>query len=283
MQQYLHDLGLPLNQETYDKFHGIKHIIMQGSAARAQVLAAKIAWNLIGIETNYFQPVNLFYNCRFECYRINNILSVSHGMGTISILNLLSNITKLMQFAENTNFEYIRVGTSGGIGIDMGSIIITDIAYTPELNPEYKIVILGKTHRFSTQMNKPLNQRILKAQPSSLPFKIYVGGSIAADDFYRGQARFDGIMKLSYDEATRQTYFKQIRAKNIYNLEMESTALAGFCQQAKIPATMVATTIINRLDGDQIRASTNMLQQFADNAQQVVINYLISTSDLHHS
>lgn len=275
---YLYDFGLKLDDITTHKFKGIKYVIMQGSAHRAQSLATKIATKLLDIDETYFTPVNLFQNCRFDAYRVKDILCVSHGMGTISIINLLSSLTKLMHLAGNQDLEYIRVGTSGGIGVDMGSIIITDIAYTPELNPEYKIVILGKTHYFKTTMDKDLNQRIYDAQPQNLPFKIYTGGSIAADDFYRGQARFDGVTKLSYDKSERFEYFKKITEKGIYNFEMESTALAAFCSHAKIPATMVATTLINRLNGDQITATPEMLQQFADNAQQVVINYLLNCS-----
>ena len=125
-------------------------------------------------------------------------------------------------------------------------------------------------------MSTALNDRILKAQPKEQKFKLLIGNSIAADDFYMGQARFDGVVKPKYDEAKRRAYFDKIKALNILNFEMESTGLAAFCNRAEIPATMIAVTLLNRMEGDQVSASSETLAMYSERSQQVAINYLAS-------
>jgi len=275
-EHYLYNLNIFINQEVIDKFHGVKYVCMQGSGDRAKALAQKLAKVTLGIEETYFTPQNLFKTAKFEVFRVGNILSVSHGMGTISIMNLLDDITKLMKASGNTDLEYIRIGTSGGINIAPGSVVVTDTAYKPDLTTGYPMTILGKEIIFPTQMDASLNERIIKAQPEIEQFNLYRGNSITADDFYLGQCRFDGAIKPRYDENMRQKYFKKIMALNIYNFEMESTAIASFCSRANISASMIAVTLIDRLNGDQVTATAEELDNFADRAHTVAINYLLS-------
>ena len=273
---YLYNLDLVLNDKLIDQFHGVKYVCMQGSSVRAKEFAGKLAHEMLNIDPRFFKPVNLFKGTRFECYRIGNILSVSHGMGTVSIITLLHSLTNLLHAANNNELEYIRIGTCGGINIAPGSVVITDTSYMPDLSSGYTMQVLGKDISYPTHMNKELNDRVLGCQPSGLPFTIYRGNSIAADDFYLGQARFDGAIKPHYDEKKRQEYFARASTLNIYNIEMESTALAAFCNRANIPATMIAVTLLDRIHGDQITASDEELADYSDRSQQVVINYLKS-------
>lgn len=271
---YLYNFNIVINAEIIDKFHGIKFVCMQGSGYRTKVLAQKLARIILKINNTCFNPQNLFKAARFEAYRVGPVLLVSHGMGTISIMNLLDDITKLMKASGNTDLEYIRIGTSGGINVKPGSIIITDTAYKSDLTTGYLMNILGKDVAFPTQMDPLLNERILKAQPK--PFKLYKGNSIAADDFYLGQARFDGAIKPKYDVHMREEYFKKIMALGIYNLEMESTAMASFCSRANISGSMIAVTLLDRLKDDQVTATPAELAGFADRAHNAAINYLLS-------
>ncbi|MCE3269210.1 MAG: hypothetical protein K0R49_1462, partial [Burkholderiales bacterium] len=111
---YLYNLNLSLNSKIIDMFKGIKYVFMQGSSFRAKSLAKKFAKVSFGIEEEYFIPQNLFPNAFFEGYRVGNALSVSHGMGAMSVISLLYDITRLMQACNNKDLQYIRLGTSGG-------------------------------------------------------------------------------------------------------------------------------------------------------------------------
>ncbi len=271
---YLYNLDLTLNEQTLKKFHGIKYIIMQGSSVRSFVLAQKLAQLFLNINTNFFTPTTLFKTQTFVAYRVDDILCVSHGMGNTSITTLLHNLTKVLYFSGNTSIEYIRVGTSGGIDIEPGSVVLTQTAYMPNLVAGYKVSVIGKDIIYPTHMSQELNQKILESQPHNLDFKILLGNTITADDFYLGQARFDGAIKPKYDINLRNSYFSKVKELGILNFEMEATGLASFCNRAEIPATMIAVVLINRMLHDQITIPTDTLAQYSENASFVVTNYL---------
>jgi uridine phosphorylase len=273
--EYLYSLNLHLSQQVLKKFEGIQYVLMQGSEIRAHSLAKKIAQTIFNVDTRYFDLIDLTPASAYACYRIGNILSVSHGMGSGSMMTFLHDISKVMYFSGNHDFEYIRIGTSGGIGISPGVVVITDEVYMANLNKGCKSPDLDADIIYPTCMDTELSQRILNAQPNHLSFEVLRGNSIAADDFYLGQARFDGAITPMYDEKKRQAYFKKIQALSILNIEMESAAFASFCYRAEIPAAMVAVTLINRLLGDQLSVSSETLGEWSDRSQQVVMHYLV--------
>lgn len=274
MPDYLYGLNFHLSSKNLEKFRGIRYVLMQGSDLRAKHLAEKIAGTLSHIDTNYFDAINLTPMCAYSCYRVGDILSVSHGMGSSSIMTFLHDISKIMYFAKNHDVKYIRIGTSGGLGIDPGVVVITDQTYMPNLIQGYQCPALEKNIIYPTHMNSELNQEILEAQPDDLPFSVLRGNTIAADDFYLGQSRFDGAIIPPYDEKTRESYFQQIKALSIYNMEMESAAFACFCHRAEISGTMVAATIINRYENDQFSVTSEQLAEWSDRSQEVIINFL---------
>lgn len=271
---YVYNLDFALTDISLEQFRGIKHVCMQGSPIRAKEFAKKLAEVFLNTDSRFFEPVNLFKNSLYQVYRVGSILSISHGMGNASVMTLLHSITKIMYYADNLDVSYIRIGTSGGIDVPAGDVVVTETAYMPDLVAGYKISVLGKDTIYPTRMNHALNQSIVAAQPDNLEFMVRVGNSIAADDFYLGQARFDGAIKPKYDEQMRAEYFAKIKALNILNFEMESTALASFCERAEIPATMIAVTLLNRMQDDQVRATPEMLEEYSARAQRVAINYL---------
>ena len=279
-EEFLFLLNLPLTEENLAKFRGIRYVIMQGSSKRSAVLAKKLAKSVLKIDTRYFEPVNLVHTSNFAVYRVGNILSVSHGMGNVTIDALLHAITKLLHFAGNENVEYVRVGTSGGIGVQPGTVVITKNAYMPNLKPYYTTYELDKQIDMPTNLDAALVERILAAQPKDLPFNVVSGNSVAADDFYLGQCRYDGAMITRQDKVFREDFFKKVHELGICNFEMESTALAAFCNKAQIPATMIAVTLLNRFEGDQISATPEQLNEYSDRSQQVIINYLLSRKDI---
>lgn len=270
-EKYLRYFLIDLSNFDLSRFYNIDHVIMQGSADRTRELAILYYQKIVGSYDS--EPINLLpEDSYFVAYRVKSILFVSHGMGFTSILALLNNLTKLMIRANNEDVKYIRIGTSGGINIPAGTVIVTEIAYIPSLilHP------LKQDHVIPTALNHELNQKIILSQPESLRFNVLLGNSIAANDFYLGQARFDGVIKPSFNQHEREEYFARIKELNILNFEMESVALAHFCSLLEIQAAMVAVTIVDRFKGDQIIADSETLKDYSNRSQIVVINYLTS-------
>ncbi len=279
-EKFLYLFNLELTPENLDKFKNIRYVVMQGSSKRSALLAKKLAKHVANVDTRFFEPINLVNTSNFAVYRVGSVLAVSHGMGNVTIDALLHAVTKLLHFAGNTQLEYIRVGTSGGIGIEPGTVVITKNAYMPNLEPYYTTYELDQRVDTPTHSDLALVERILAAQPDNLHFPIVSGNSIAADDFYLGQCRYDGAMRARRDQDYRAKFFEKVHALDIRNFEMESGALGAFCNLAKIPATMIAVTLVNRFEGDQIKSSAEQLVEFSERSQQVVINYLLSRTDL---
>lgn len=63
-----------------------------------------------------------------------------HGMGVPSLVILLHEIIKLMYHAKVKDPIFIRIGTCGGIGIEPGSVVITEEAVDELLKPFYEVV-----------------------------------------------------------------------------------------------------------------------------------------------
>jgi uridine phosphorylase len=273
---FLPNLNLKLNGQLKLLFKGVSYVVMQGSKDRSLDFAWYLS-NLLGIaDMRFFTPVNLFNTNNFCAYRVGDVLCVSHGMGSSSILLLLSELTKLLYFSECFNVKYIRVGTSGGIGVAAGTVIVTNKVFAADLVDAYTVYENGEAVLYPTVMDQELNQGIFDQLPKSLEFKVQLANSISADDFYLSQARFDGALKPSYDYQLRSSYFDRIKKLGIANFEMEGLALSYFCGRVAIPATMVAVTLVDREDSDQIRVSKEVLESYSLRSRDVVCSYLLS-------
>lgn len=79
-------------------------------------------------------------------YKIGPVLCASHGIGGPSMLVMLHEVTKLLRYAGVTpeNMRYIRLGTSGGLGIPGGTVVISDKVFNAALEPWFPAVVLGK-------------------------------------------------------------------------------------------------------------------------------------------
>lgn len=68
------------------------------------------------------------------------MLSISHGMGVPSLGILLHEMIKLMYHARCKDPIFIRIGTCGGIGVEGGTVVITDDAVDGLLRSTHELV-----------------------------------------------------------------------------------------------------------------------------------------------
>lgn len=69
-------------------------------------------------------------------------MSISHGMGVPSIGILLHEIIKLMYHAKCKDPVFMRLGTCGGVGIEGGTVVVSDGAVDGLLRNTYEMVSL---------------------------------------------------------------------------------------------------------------------------------------------
>jgi uridine phosphorylase len=77
---------------------------------------------------------------------VGPVLVCSHGMGCPSISILLNEIAKLLNYAD-AEAVWIRIGTSGGIDVPPGTIVITSESLNGALEPWQEKIVLGKRIR----------------------------------------------------------------------------------------------------------------------------------------
>ncbi|NXQ36294.1 UPP2 phosphorylase, partial [Alaudala cheleensis] len=165
---------------------------------------------------------------RYAMYRAGPVLSVSHGMGIPSISIMLHELIKLLHHAKCRDVTIIRIGTSGGLGIEAGSVVITDVAVDSSFQPRFEQVVLGDVVVRSTQLDKELAQELLACSRDIPDFPTLIGHTMCTYDFYEGQGRLDGAL-CSFSSEKKLEYLRRAYATGVRNIEMESTAFAALC------------------------------------------------------
>ncbi|KHJ82583.1 putative uridine phosphorylase [Oesophagostomum dentatum] len=174
-------------------------------------------------------------------------------MGTPSLSIMLIEMLKLMHHAKAEDVKFIRLGTSGGVGVEPGTVVVTTNAMNGELTDKYVQWIAGKryerltlsyTHVYTTANYKHLQieretwldedlrkDLIATAAENNIP--VVTGLTLCADDFYEGQMRLDGFF-CEYKSDEKFDFLKKIHEKGVRNIEMESTCFASTTYRAGV-------------------------------------------------
>lgn len=266
---YLYHLGLDTSMDLPAMFGDTKIVCMGGSAERAKDVAGKIAQRL-NLDSE-LEPQPIGKTDRYSLYKTGPVLSVSHGIGMPSMLIVLHELTKLLEHAGATDVEYIRIGTSGGIGVEPGTVVVAEQALNGTLKPYFEQVVLGRKVEYPTDFDQRLAEEIHGVRGK---LQVVLGKTMGTDDFYEGQGRLDGALEPMYSAQEKLTFLRTAYAQGVRNIEMEATALAAFCQRAGIPAVDVCATFLNRLQGDQVTSTPKQLAEYASHAQELVLRYI---------
>lgn len=275
---HLYHLGLDTSMDLKRMFGDTKVVCMGGAPGRMKKLAELVRDKLnielpVGTELSPIGKTD-----RFSLYKVGPVISVSHGMGQPSISILLHELAKLMMYAEARDFVFMRIGTSGGIGVPPGTVVVTSEAVDGFLRPQHDVVILGKTVSRPTHFDLALCQRVVDAAGDT---SAVLGKTMAADDFYEGQGRLDGAV-CEYTDADKLAFLRRAHELGVRNIEMESCVFAAICNKALIPGLVVCCTLLDRLNGDQVDATVEQLTSYQENAIRVALNFIhakLSQSD----
>ncbi|XP_025026063.1 uridine phosphorylase 2 isoform X2 [Python bivittatus] len=206
---------------------------------------------------------------RYCMYKVGPVLSVSHGMGIPSISIMLHELIKLLHHAKCCDVTIIRIGTSGGLGVEPGCVVITDMAVDSFFKPQFEQVILDSVVTRSTELDQDLASELLECSRGIKDFPTLMGHTMCTYDFYEGQGRLDGAL-CSFTSEKKLEYLKRAYDAGVRNIEMESTVFAAMCRLCGLKAAVVCVTLVNRLEGDQIKASHDVLAEYQQRPQQLI-------------
>mmetsp|Transcript_9678 Transcript_9678/g.13573 ORF Transcript_9678/g.13573 Transcript_9678/m.13573 type:complete len:351 (-) Transcript_9678:27-1079(-) len=280
-EDILYHLGLSSSMDLAGMFGDTKFVCMGGSANRAESFAKTLVTRLgLQVPTGFaLAPVGKTE--RYSLYKVGPVISVNHGMGMPSMSILLHEITKLLFHAQATDVTFIRIGTSGGLGLPGGTVVVAKAAVdSGTFEPMYKHRIMGKEHLFPSHLDERLAEAALACAKGdgtdAFPeIPCVIGNTLGTDDFYEGQGRCDGSI-CDYTEADKMEWLQRAYDAGVRNIEMESTLFACFCLRQKIPAMLVNTVLLNRLNGDQVTASPEELSSYSKNSQEVALRFIVS-------
>ncbi|KAK7065558.1 Uridine phosphorylase 1 [Halocaridina rubra] len=255
-------------------FSDVKYVCMGGTPKRMEKFAYYIM-NEIGCKLPAGTTLlDISYQSyRYSMYKVGPVLCLSHGMGIPSVGILLHEIIKLMYHAKCKDPIFFRLGTCGGIGIEGGNLVVSESAVDGLLQPFLELPVLGKLQRKPAILDKKLAYDLKKIQQLDDPFTITVGKTMCTYDFYEGQGRLDGAF-CNFTETDKLAFLRKIHEENVVNMEMESLCFAALCHQAGIRGAVICVTLLNRLDGDQVTASKETLNEWQEYPQQLVARYI---------
>lgn len=274
-QDILYHLGL--GSESHDlveMFGDIKFVCMSGTPKRCETFAHYIMKELgHKLPTGTRLQDICEYSYRYSMYKVGPVLSVSHGMGIPSVGILLHEVIKLMYHAKVQDPIFFRIGTSGGVGLEGGTVVISEEAVDGLLRPTLELPILGKIVQRPALLDKKLQRELkLLAEPDDL-FPTLIGKTMCTTDFYEGQGRMDGAF-CDFSEAEKMEHLQTLKDNGVVNIEMESLAFAALTHHAGVKAAVVCVTLLDRLKSDQIHYPKEVLEEWQMRPQALVCRYI---------
>ena len=269
---YLYHIGLnPSQQDLKTLFGDVRFVCLGGSVNRMAEFAETVADELGEHESISvpfgMRPSPIGKTDRYSMFKVGPVLISSHGMGQPSMSILLHEIAKLLHYAGADDPAFIRLGTSGGLGVKPGTVVVTTEGFNGMLGNTYDLPVNGKMVSRPSQMDADLVKDVLRAvetRPETSDLKhfkdVVAGGTMAADCFYEGQGRLDGAI-CDYEESDKLEFLQRAHDAGVRNIEMESLQFGAFAHRLGIRATACCVTLLNRLEGDQV-SNFRLLRSF---------------------
>jgi len=245
VDHYYH-LGFDSSMDLKELFGGVRFVLYGGSNDRMLNIAESFAasfWPLpLGQKVT---PIGS--TTRYHMFKVGPILFFAHGMGMPTFSIMLHETTKLLAAAGAKDVIMIRIGTSGGVGVEGGSIVVTKNSVSGLLEPYYDIPSLGKVIRRPSVLDQDVHDGLLAAA-AELGLTAVSGTTMSVDCFYEGQGRLDGAI-CHYEAADKLAFLQKASEAGVRNIEMESLMLAPFARSSasraasSAPLCSIASTV----------------------------------------
>ena len=281
VSDYLYHLALGTATHNLSEMFGdVRFVCVGGTAKRMLSFAHQVLQHLeIKMPTGFCLD-NITQDAdRYAMYKVGPVLSVAHGMGISSISILLHELIKLVRYAKCEDTIFMRIGTSGGLGLTPGTVVVSEAAVDGSMRPFYEMNILGEVIQCPASFDDQLVQSLVDIGNNEYDyFKTVRGTTMCTSDFYEGQGRIDGAF-CSYTEEDKLDYLRKINQHGVVNIEMECLPFGAMCQSAGIKGAVVCVTLLDRLNGDQIFLSPEVYKCFQQRLQLVAAEFTKRTLD----
>jgi uridine phosphorylase len=171
---------------------------------------------------------------------------------------------------------WCRVGTSGGVGLPGGTVVVSSEGLMADLKP-YRLLNGGTgEYWFDGRFPTATSQAIIAANEHT-DFEIVAAKTVAGNEFFLEQFRLDGAICLETPE-TKMGWLRWLHDNGVANIEMEGAMLAGYLNWWGFSQfAMICCTLLNRLEGDQVTATAAQLHKYSEDSGVALFNYLAAS------
>ncbi|KAM7105782.1 uridine phosphorylase 2 [Molossus nigricans] len=261
---------LDLGTKTHNlpaMFGDVKFVCVGGSPNRMKAFALFMHKELRLEESEDLQDICAGTD-RCCMYKTGPVLTISRGMGIPSMSIMLHELIKLLHYAQCWDVTIIRIGTSGGIGIAPGSVIIADTAVDSFFKPRFEQVILDNVVTRSTELDKELAEELFNCSKEIPNFPALIGHTMCTYDFYEATVGDVKLLTALHSLSGQGLdYLTRAYKAAVRNIEMESTVFAAMCRLCGLKAAVVCVTLLDRLECDQINLPHDVLVGYQQRPQ----------------
>jgi len=270
---YYH-FGVASSAPLLRKLRDVRAVIIAGSGSRIKEFAER--WSELngGTEIVAFPKED-----RFVTRYTAGVLFASHGMGMPSASIALQELMRMVFFLKRGDLDamddvfWCRVGTSGGVGLPGGTVVVTSEGLMADLKP-FRLLNGGVgEYWFHGHFPADTYNAIIAANEYA-DFDIISGKTVAGNEFFLEQFRLDGALCLETSES-KMGWLRWLQENGVVNIEMEGAMIAGYLNHWGFSKfAMICCTLLNRLEGDQVTASPEQLHKFSEDSGVALFNYL---------
>ena len=273
---YYH-LGVASSDPIVEKLRDVRAVVMAGSGGRIKEFAERWSQLNAGSEIVAFPKED-----RFVTRYTGGVLFASHGMGMPSASIALQELMRMVFYLKRGDLDaldqvfWCRVGTSGGVGLPGGTVVVSSEGLMADLRP-YRLLNGGAgEYWFDGEFPTATRDSIIAANKFT-DFPIVSGKTVAGNEFFLEQFRLDGAVCLETPE-TKMEWLRWLHENGVANIEMEGAMIAGYLNHWGFPNfAMICCTLLNRLEGDQVTATPEQLHKFSEDSGVALFNYLAAS------
>ena len=270
---YYH-FGVASSDPLLTTLRDVRAVVMAGSGSRIKEFAERWSELNAGTEIVAFPKED-----RFVTRYTAGVLFASHGMGMPSASIALQELMRMVFFLTRGDLDamdevfWCRVGTSGGVGLPGGTVVVSSEGLMADLKP-YRL-LNGGTGEYWFDGHFPAEScNAIIAANEHTDFEIISGKTVAGNEFFLEQFRLDGAICLETPES-KMGWLRWLQENGVVNIEMEGAMIAGYLNHWGFSKfAMICCTLLNRLEGDQVTASPERLHKFSEDSGVALFNYL---------
>ena len=270
---YYH-FGVASSDPLLTTLRDVRAVVMAGSGSRIKEFAER--WSELngGTEIVAFPKED-----RVVTRYTAGVLFASHGMGMPSASIALQELMRMVFFLKRGDLDamdevfWCRVGTSGGVGLPGGTVVVSSEGLMADLRP-FRL-LNGGTGEYWFDGHFPAEScNAIIAANEHTDFEIISGKTVAGNEFFLEQFRLDGAICLETPES-KMGWLRWLQENGVVNIEMEGAMIAGYLNHWGFSKfAMICCTLLNRLEGDQVTASPERLHKFSEDSGVALFNYL---------